>query len=121
MRSSHVRVLNRPPGAPVKADGELPTGHLHPEKIIVDVEACTAKIPGTGDEPIALTEIGDVGRGVAAACALEAAWTPYTGYLVRETTTYNEVVRLAEGVRGEQPRSRLYLLRVLKVHRRPQV
>jgi hypothetical protein len=85
--------------APPKASGP-PQGHLNPLKFVVDVEAGTATIPGTGNEPQVFTEITDVGRGVALACALEGAWSPMTGWMVGDRATYNDVVRFAEKVTG---------------------
>jgi nucleoside-diphosphate-sugar epimerase len=95
-------LLNCSAAAPAKADGENPVGHLVPVKFIIDTENGTAAVPGTGDGPIAFTEIRDVGRGVAAACALEAPWTPRTGTMAGDMLSYNAVVRLAEDITGSQ-------------------
>jgi nucleoside-diphosphate-sugar epimerase len=73
---------------------------MQPLKFIVDVENNTATIPGTGNEIVGFTEVHDIGRAVAAACSLDAAWTRKTGWIVGDLITYNEVVKIAEEVKG---------------------
>jgi hypothetical protein len=81
-------------------NGQSPVGHLNPLKFVIDVESGTAQIPGTGDAITGFTEISDVGRGAAAACALESAWEPKTGWMVGDVCSYNDVLKIAEEVRG---------------------
>jgi hypothetical protein len=88
-------------GAPVTPGGGDPIGYLKPIKFIMDVENCTATIPGTGDELTAFTEVRDVAQGVMAACSLDAPWVPKTGWMAGEITSYNQVLAIAERVRGQ--------------------
>jgi hypothetical protein len=76
-------------------------GHFAPdERYIVDVAAGTAELPGTGDDPVTFTELGDVARGVAHACLSDADWRRETGYMVGERLSYNEALRIVEEVSG---------------------
>lgn len=88
-------------GAPTALGRGSPVGHLKPIKFIMDVENYTAIIPGTGNEPTAFTEVRDVAQGVIAAYSLDAPWTPKTGWMAGEITSYNQVLSIAERVRGE--------------------
>jgi nucleoside-diphosphate-sugar epimerase len=74
------------------------------EPFIVDGVKGTAELPGTGDDPLAFTELSDVGRGVAHACLSDADWTCETGYMVGERLTYNEALRMLEEASGAFPR-----------------
>ena len=79
-------------------------GYLLPFKFVVDVENYTAILPGLGEDKVAFTEAKDVGRFVAA--SLDLPRWPKQLNMVGEKLTYNEVVAIAEKVRGKI----LYLL-----------
>jgi hypothetical protein len=86
-------------GAPVTPEG-ISLGYLPPFTFVVDVIAGTAVVPSTGDEPVLMTEVHDVARGVAHACLYDGPWVRETGYMVGERTTYNNVIRTLEEVTG---------------------
>ena len=67
-------------------------------KIVVDVEKCSALIPGDGNKPVAFTRGEDVGAFVAASLDLQK-W-PEVSTMAGDVKTWNEVVALAEAVRG---------------------
>jgi hypothetical protein len=96
---SSTSETNLPLDAPSQ-DSKTAIGHLRNMSFVVDVEKGTATIPGTGDAAVAFTEIHDVGRGVVAACSLESTWTPKTGWMAGDVMSYNDVVKIAEEVRG---------------------
>jgi uncharacterized protein YbjT (DUF2867 family) len=73
-------------------------GHLGSAKVVVDVENGTASVPGTGEEKVALTAGEDVGAFVAASLELDK-WPEHSG-MVGEVKTFNEVIKLAENIRG---------------------
>jgi uncharacterized protein YbjT (DUF2867 family) len=73
-------------------------GHLGSIKVVVDVENATATVPGTGDQKTAFTTGEDVGAFVAASLELDK-WPENSG-MVGDVKTYNEVIKLAENVRG---------------------
>lgn len=90
-------------GSPINRGGpDSPLGYLRETKFILDVENGSGKIPGTGDEPVVFTEIRDVGRGVALACAYDGKWVRETGFMVGDLTSYNEVVRIIEQETGRK-------------------
>jgi uncharacterized protein YbjT (DUF2867 family) len=66
----------------------------------VDFNKGEANIVGTGDDPFCLTRGEDVGRFVAAALDLEK-WDEKLG-MVGSRTTWNELIKLGEQVRGKK-------------------
>jgi hypothetical protein len=68
--------------------------------VAVDFNKCEATIVGTGDEPFCVTLPDDVGRFVAAALDLDR-WDEEMG-MVGSQTTWNELVKLGEEVRGKK-------------------
>ncbi len=81
-----------------------PKPHKGPLKMfpfIVDIAAQKATIAGTGDEKVTFTSIRDVGRFVAAAVRLTERWPEELG-MEGETTSYNEVLQIAEAVTGRK-------------------
>jgi len=63
------------------------------------VENYTAILPGLGEDKVAFTEVNDVGRFVAA--SLDLPQWPKQLNMVGDKFTYNEVVVIAEKVRGK--------------------
>ncbi|KAI8662311.1 NAD(P)-bd-dom domain-containing protein [Fusarium sp. Ph1] len=72
--------------------------HLPPLSFAIDVANKKAAIPGTGNEPIALTYTYDVAKFVAAFLE-EPKWEELT-FCYGEKTTWNEFVMVAEEVIG---------------------
>ncbi|CAF0759888.1 unnamed protein product [Adineta ricciae] len=74
--------------------------YLEPMPFGVDMNKCTARFVGTGDEPFNVTLLEDVGKFVAAALDLEH-WELHSG-IVGSRTSWNEVIRLGEKVREQK-------------------
>ena len=81
--------------SPQRASQSLP-----PHTLAVDFNKCEAAIVGTGDEPFSITLADDVGKFVAAALDLDR-WDEKMG-MVGSQTTWNELVKLGEEVRGKK-------------------
>ncbi|KAF8586851.1 NAD-P-binding protein [Ramaria rubella] len=75
-------------------------GYLKPLKFVVDVENGTARVPGTGDQKVTHTSAEDIGAFVAASLDLKT-WPRRSG-MVGETISHNEVIRIAEKLRGRK-------------------
>lgn len=73
---------------------------LYPFVPRVDINKCEANIIGTGDEPFCVTRADDVGRFVAAALDLDK-WDESSG-MIGSRTTWNELVKLGEKIRGKK-------------------
>jgi uncharacterized protein YbjT (DUF2867 family) len=73
---------------------------LHALTVGVDFNKGEANIVGTGDDPFCLTRGEDVGRFVAAALDLDK-WEEKLG-MVGSRTTWNELIKLGEQVRGKK-------------------
>jgi hypothetical protein len=58
-----------------------------------------AKVPGTGDQNVVFTSEADVGAFVAA--SLDLKMWPENSRMVGDMKPYNEVIKLAENVKGE--------------------
>lgn len=72
--------------------------HLPPMSFVVDMNSKKAAIPGTGNEPIALTYSHDVAKFVS--MYLDAPkWEEIT-YVYGEKTTWNAFIKVAEEVTG---------------------
>ncbi|KAK7445061.1 hypothetical protein VKT23_014923 [Stygiomarasmius scandens] len=76
-------------------------GHLKPLKFWIDVENCTASIPGDGNIKLAHTTVQDVGRFIDKALDYEGEW-PQSLKIVGALVTHNEMVKMAEKIRGKQ-------------------
>lgn len=85
------------------ACGTAGIGHLYPFTYLFDVENCTATLLGDGSRYIVYTRAEDVGKFVAASLDLEK-W-PERSVMRGDRKRLNEILRLAEEVRGA-----LYLL-----------
>lgn len=71
---------------------------LKPYRFIADVENCTMAISGDGSVPLVMTRVEDVGAFVAASLDLDK-W-PRVSRMAEDRKTYDEIVALAEAVRG---------------------
>ncbi|KAK1240165.1 hypothetical protein MKX08_007607 [Trichoderma sp. CBMAI-0020] len=74
--------------------------HLPPMSFAVDMTSKKAAIPGTGNEPIALTYSYDVAKFVSAHLGAPK-WEEIT-YVYGEKTTWNAFIKVAEEVTGTQ-------------------
>jgi hypothetical protein len=72
--------------------------HMTILNVVVDVANNTAAIPGSGNVPVALTYTVDIARFVAASLTLKK-WEPKM-YLIGDKVTWNELVALAESIKG---------------------
>lgn len=72
--------------------------HLPPMSFAVDMNSKKAAIPGTGNEPIALTYSYDVAKFVSA--YLGAPKWEEIAYVYGEKTTWNAFIKVAEEVTG---------------------
>lgn len=79
-------------------EGTPGLGHLRPLKVTFDVEHCKMTIPGDGSAAIVMTRVEDVGRFVAASLDLKT-W-PEFSQMRGDRKTLNEILCLAESVRG---------------------
>ncbi|KAI8670264.1 NmrA domain-containing protein [Fusarium keratoplasticum] len=68
--------------------------------IVVDIEYNRAAIPGDGNTPVTFTHTFDVAEFVAASLDLPS-WEKES-YVIGESITWNEFLRLAEEVKGEK-------------------
>ncbi|KAM0330565.1 hypothetical protein ACHAQA_003512 [Verticillium albo-atrum] len=66
--------------------------------IAVDIENNVAAIPGTGETPVTFTHTANVAEFVAA--TLELPKWERDSYVIGETVTWNEFLRIAEEVKG---------------------
>ncbi|KAJ7454044.1 hypothetical protein B0H11DRAFT_2325611, partial [Mycena galericulata] len=73
---------------------------LKPLTFWIDVENCKATIPGDGNIKLAYTAVEDVGEFIARALDVDVEW-PKTLKIVGTNITHNELVEIAEKVRGE--------------------
>ncbi|KAL7893918.1 hypothetical protein HDV63DRAFT_413054 [Trichoderma sp. SZMC 28014] len=74
--------------------------HLPPMSFVVDMNSKKAAIPGTGNEPIALTYSYDVAKFVSA--YLDAPKWEEATYVYGEKTTWNAFIKVTEEVTGTQ-------------------
>jgi acetolactate synthase small subunit len=74
--------------------------YLEPMPFGVDINQCTAWFAGTGDEPINVTLLEDMAKFVAASLDMEK-WQSQSG-VIGSRTSWNEIVRLGEQVRGQK-------------------
>lgn len=70
-----------------------------PFVIAVDMEHSKAAIPGKGDTPVTFTHTFDVAKYVTASLDLPK-WDKES-YVIGESVTWNEFVRIAEEVKGK--------------------
>ena len=79
------------------ATGTAGVGHVYPARFTVDVESCTATLPGDGSAYIVYTRLEDIGKFVAASLDLEK-W-PELSQMRGDRIRLSEILRLAEEVR----------------------
>jgi nucleoside-diphosphate-sugar epimerase len=72
--------------------------YLQPFVFAVDMAANAAAIPGSGDTPVAFTHTFDVAKFVAALVG-QPDW-PERSVIIGDKRTWNEVVAIAEDVKG---------------------
>lgn len=66
--------------------------------MVINVEKCTAEIPGDGEAKVAYTALEDIGAFVAA--SLDLPKWPDVSRMAGDLKSYNEIVALAEAIRG---------------------
>ncbi|KAF5365654.1 hypothetical protein D9758_003165 [Tetrapyrgos nigripes] len=76
-------------------------GHLKPLKFWIDVENCTASIPGGGNTKLAYTRVEDVGVFIDKVLDVQEEW-PKVLRFAGAVVTHNELVKIAEDVRGKK-------------------
>lgn len=74
--------------------------HFGSGKLFIDARAGTANIPGDGTAKITFTSAQDTGKFVAASLDLDR-WEEVSG-IVGQTTTWNEVVDVADAITGKR-------------------
>ena len=82
----------------MSAVGPEGLGHIGSEKFIIDIGKYKAQIPGDGNAKVAMTRVEDIGTFVSASLELEK-W-PEVSRMAGDVKSYNEIVRLAEDIRG---------------------
>ena len=73
--------------------------YMLPETPFLDIAARKAAIPGSGTEPVAWTYTKDVAKYVLGLVRSEAPW-PAETVIVGDKLSFNEVLAIAEQVRG---------------------
>lgn len=81
------------------------SGYVNNFGFAVDLGSCTASIPGDGQNKMAFTLTKDIGEFVAASLDLDT-W-PEVSMMGGDLKSYNEVVSLAEDIRGKLTDQRL--------------
>jgi len=76
--------------------------HLGGLTIAIDIANKTAAIPGSGDVPVVFTYSFDIGRFVAALLAQPQSFWDKESYIIGDKLTLNEVLAIAEEVRGSK-------------------
>ena len=71
----------------------------------MDIAACKAAIPGSGDDKVTFTSTKDVAKFVRKMVESDAEWSTRTR-IVGDYVTFNEIVKVAEDVRGQSFRRR---------------
>jgi nucleoside-diphosphate-sugar epimerase len=66
----------------------------------VDIEACQATIPGTGEERVVWTHTTDVAKFVSRAIAMKPGTWPEHSWIVGDKVTFHQILAAAEKARG---------------------
>jgi nucleoside-diphosphate-sugar epimerase len=74
--------------------------HMPSEVPFVDIEACQATIPGTGDEQVAWTHTTDLAKFVNRAISMEPGTWPEHSWIVGDKVTFHQILTVAEKARG---------------------
>lgn len=93
--------------------------YLKPFTAFVDIAAGKASIPGSGDTPGVFTYSHDAAKFTAAALTLDK-WEKES-YVIGTRTTLNNIVKVAEDVRGAYPIVTLGRWNRLKIAHRVQI
>ena len=80
------------------ANGTPGLGYVYPMNFQIDVENCTATLPGDGSAYVVYTRAEDIGKFVAASISLEK-W-PELSQMRGDRMKFNEVLQLLEEARG---------------------
>jgi len=82
----------------------LPKGtkkYLQDVYINISIEDRKATVPGTGNQPIAMTMVEDIAKAVVWLVDDPRPWPKYT-YITGSTTSWNELIKYGEEVTGEK-------------------
>jgi nucleoside-diphosphate-sugar epimerase len=82
----------------------LPTGakkYLQDIDININIDDRKANVPGTGNQPIAMTMAEDIGKAVVWLIDDAKPWPKYT-YIKGSVTSWNELIKYGEEVTGEK-------------------
>lgn len=93
--------------------------YLKPFTAFVDIAAGKASIPGSGDTPAVFTYSHDAAKFTAAVLTLDK-WEKES-YVIGTRTTLNDIVKVAEDVRGAYPIITLGRQNRLIIARRVQI
>lgn len=74
--------------------------HMPSEVPFVDIEACQATIPGTGEEQVVWTHTTDVAKFVSRAISMEPGTWKEHSWIIGDKTTFHEILAAAEKARG---------------------
>ena len=76
--------------------------YMHAETPFVDIDAHVAAIPGSGNDPVVWTYTKDVAKFLRKMVESKEPW-PTKSKIVGDTVTINEILHIAEQVRGKYP------------------
>jgi len=85
----------------------IPT-HLRTFSLVLDIEQNKAVIPGDGNVPVVLTHSSTIAKFVAASLDLKT-W-PEASYIMGQKLTFNELVSIAENVKGSYTQDAVQLI-----------
>lgn len=74
--------------------------HMPSEVPFVDIEACQATIPGTGEERVVWTHTTDVAKFVSRAISMPPGTWPEHSWIVGDKVTFHQILAAAEKARG---------------------
>lgn len=74
--------------------------YMLPEAPYIDITACKAAIPGSGDDEVTFTYTKDVAKFVRKLIESKDQW-PTCSRIAGDVITFNQLVEVAEKVRGE--------------------
>jgi hypothetical protein len=74
--------------------------HMPSEVPFVDIEACQATIPGTGEEKVVWTHTTDVAKFVSRAVSMSLGTWKEDSWIVGDKVTFHQILAAAEKARG---------------------
>ena len=74
--------------------------HMPSEVPFIDIEACQATIPGTGEELVAWTHTIDVAKFVGRAIAMQPGTWKEHSWIVGDKVSFHQILAAAEQARG---------------------